>query len=88
MRRLSLSTVAPVQSCNFIEIYYVISLFYDVMAMEGYRAVWTKMMQASAAGADFKTDCIGISYMLQGDEMPTSATQTPPPPTRKTVMCG
>ncbi len=30
-------------------------------------AVWTKLMQAAAAGADFQTDRIGISYMLQGD---------------------
>ncbi len=30
-------------------------------------AVWAKLMQAAAAGADFKTDRIGISYMLQGD---------------------
>lgn len=67
MRRLSFSTVAPVRSCNFIEVYYVISLFYDVMAMEGYRAVWTKMMQAAAAGFDFKTDRIDISYMLKGE---------------------
>lgn len=29
--------------------------------------VWTKLMQAAAAGADFKTDRIGISYMMQGD---------------------
>lgn len=30
-------------------------------------AVWTKLMQAAAAGADFTTDQIGVSYMLQGD---------------------
>lgn len=30
-------------------------------------AVWAKLMQAAAAGADFITDRIGISYMLQGD---------------------
>lgn len=29
--------------------------------------VWSKMMQAAAAGTDFSTDRIGISYMLQGD---------------------
>jgi hypothetical protein len=29
--------------------------------------VWTKLMQAAGTGADFKTDRIGISYMLQGD---------------------
>jgi len=32
-------------------------------------AVWGKMMKAVAAKADFKTDRIGISYMLQGDAM-------------------
>ena len=42
MRRLSLSSIAPDQACNFIEVYYVINLFKDVMAMEGYRAAWTK----------------------------------------------
>ncbi len=30
-------------------------------------AVWAKLMQAAAAGADFQTDRIGVSYMLQGD---------------------
>ena len=30
-------------------------------------AVWSKLMQAAGAGADFSTDRIGISYMLQGD---------------------
>lgn len=30
-------------------------------------AVWTKLMQAAGSGADFSTDRIGISYMLQGD---------------------
>jgi hypothetical protein len=30
-------------------------------------ALWTKLMQAAAAGADFATDRIGVSYMLQGD---------------------
>ena len=30
-------------------------------------AVWARLMQAAAAGADFTTDRIGISYMLQGD---------------------
>lgn len=30
-------------------------------------AVWSAMMHAAGAGADFKTDRIGISYMLQGD---------------------
>lgn len=30
-------------------------------------AVWTKLMAAAAEGKDFKTDRIGISYMLQGD---------------------
>lgn len=30
-------------------------------------AVWTKLMQAAGSGADFQTDRIGISYMLQGD---------------------
>jgi hypothetical protein len=30
-------------------------------------AVWTRMMQAASSGADFQTDRIGISYMLQGD---------------------
>ena len=30
-------------------------------------AVWAKLMKAAAAGADFTTDRIGISYMLQGD---------------------
>ena len=30
-------------------------------------AVWAKLMQAAASGADFQTDRIGISYMLQGD---------------------
>lgn len=29
--------------------------------------VWKELMQAASAGADFKTDRIGISYMLQGD---------------------
>jgi len=29
--------------------------------------VWGKLMQAAAAGKDFETDRIGISYMLQGD---------------------
>ncbi len=29
--------------------------------------VWAKLMQAAASGSDFKTDRIGISYMLQGD---------------------
>jgi len=32
-------------------------------------AVWGKMMKAVAAKADFKTDRIGISYMMQGDAM-------------------
>lgn len=32
-------------------------------------AVWTKLMAAAAAGADFKTDRIGISYMMQGDAL-------------------
>jgi hypothetical protein len=31
--------------------------------------VWAKLMQAAAAGADFQTDRIGISYMLQGDAL-------------------
>jgi hypothetical protein len=31
MRRFSLTGIAPDQSCNFIDIYYVISLFYDVL---------------------------------------------------------
>ncbi len=30
-------------------------------------AVWSKLMKAAGAGADFSTDRIGISYMLQGD---------------------
>lgn len=30
-------------------------------------AVWMKLMQALVAKKDFKTDRIGISYMLQGD---------------------
>lgn len=30
-------------------------------------AVWTTMMHAASSGADFKTDRVGISYMLQGD---------------------
>ena len=29
--------------------------------------VWTKLMAAASKGADFETDRIGISYMLQGD---------------------
>ena len=29
--------------------------------------VWTKLMAAVAAGEDFQTDRIGVSYMLQGD---------------------
>lgn len=29
--------------------------------------VWTKLMQAANSGADFHTDRIGISYMMQGD---------------------
>ncbi|MEA3418885.1 MAG: hypothetical protein U9Q90_05745 [Campylobacterota bacterium] len=32
-------------------------------------AVWGKMMKAVATKSDFKTDRIGISYMLQGDAM-------------------
>jgi len=31
--------------------------------------VWMKMMKAIASKSDFKTDSIGISYMLQGDAM-------------------
>ena len=30
-------------------------------------AVWSKLMKAAAAGANFHTDRIGISYMLKGD---------------------
>lgn len=30
-------------------------------------AVWEKMMSAASKGTDFKTDHIGISYMLQGN---------------------
>lgn len=30
-------------------------------------AVWMKLMQAVGAKADFQTDRVGISYMLQGD---------------------
>jgi hypothetical protein len=29
--------------------------------------VWAKLMQAASSGADFQTDRIGISYMMQGD---------------------
>lgn len=29
--------------------------------------VWTRLMKAAGSGADFHTDRIGISYMLQGD---------------------
>lgn len=29
--------------------------------------VWVKLMQAAGAGADFKAERIGVSYMLQGD---------------------
>lgn len=29
--------------------------------------VWTALMHAASSGAEFKTDRIGISYMLQGD---------------------
>jgi len=32
-------------------------------------SVWTKLMNAVATKSDFKTDRIGISYMLQGDAM-------------------
>jgi len=32
-------------------------------------AVWGKMMKAVSTKSDFKTDRIGISYMLQGDAM-------------------
>ena len=32
-------------------------------------AVWGKMMAAIATKSDFKTDRIGISYMMQGDAM-------------------
>jgi len=31
-------------------------------------AVWMKLMQAIGGKADFSTDRVGISYMLQGDE--------------------
>jgi hypothetical protein len=30
-------------------------------------AVWVRLMAAAGAGADFQTDRIGLSYMLQGD---------------------
>ncbi len=30
-------------------------------------AVWARLMAAAGTGADFRTDRIGISYMLQGD---------------------
>lgn len=30
---------------------------------------WAKLMQAAGSGADFSTDRIGVSYMLQGDAM-------------------
>lgn len=29
--------------------------------------VWAKLMHAAGSGADFKTDRVGVSYMLQGD---------------------
>ena len=32
-------------------------------------AVWSKVMKAVATKSDFKTDHIGISYMMQGDAM-------------------
>jgi len=32
-------------------------------------AVWGKMMKAVATKSDFKTDRIGVSYMMQGDAM-------------------
>ena len=46
-------------------------------------AVWMKLMQAVGSKADFQTDRIGISYMLQGDYGAGVSNATPHHPDHK-----
>lgn len=48
-------------------------------------AVWMKLMNAVGTKADFSTDTVGISYMLQGDEGAGVSNSTPYHPDPKSA---